>query len=72
MFVTVLGRMAGIHPDAYSSQRFDDVDPDEWYAPYVEWATQKKVVSGYGNGKFGPEDPITREQICLLYTSRCV
>ena len=33
---------------------------------YIEWAVKNKVVSGYGNGKFGPEDPITREQMAMM------
>ena len=37
-----------------------------WYAPYVEWATRNGVISGYGNGKFGPNDPITREQMAVI------
>ena len=37
-----------------------------WYADSAAWASANGVASGYGNGKFGPEDPITREQMALF------
>lgn len=36
---------------------------DSWYEPAVKWALANKIVSGYGNGNFGPDDPVTREQL---------
>ena len=39
---------------------------DAWYAPYVAWATENGIVTGYGDGRFGPEDPVSREQMCVL------
>ena len=62
MFVTVLGRMAGIRPMGEDSG-FWDVDRDSWYAPYVAWAAENGVVDGEGNGAFAPEQAITREQM---------
>ena len=66
MFVTVLGRLEGMDPQRYTAQSFEDVASGVWYAPYVEWATRNGVISGYGNGKFGPNDPITREQMAVI------
>ena len=66
MFVTVLGRLEGMDPQRYTAQSFEDVASGAWYAPYVEWATRNGVISGYGNGKFGPNDPITREQMAVI------
>lgn len=66
MFVTVLGRMEGADVTTYTAKTFDDVALGEWYAPYVEWATKNGVISGYGNGKFGPNDAITREQMAVI------
>lgn len=68
MFVTVLGRLAGVDTSKYTKSSFIDVplnSDTSWYAPYVEWANQNGIIQGYGNGKFGPMDEITHQQ---LYT----
>ncbi len=64
MFVTVLGRLAGVDQDLYNSKEpfFQDVKADQWYTPYVAWAAEERIILGYGNGKFGCEDTITVEQ----------
>ncbi len=67
MLVTVLGRLAGIDPADYTGKRvFSDVDPDTWYGPYVAWASENGVVEGVGGGRFAPNAPITREQLCTM------
>ena len=66
MFVTVLGRLAGIDADDYTEVNFDDVEAGTWYAPYVAWASEEGLVLGYGNGLFGTEDEITVEQAVVL------
>ncbi len=68
MYATVLGRMEGVAPAA-SDSGFADVAPDEYYAPYIAWAAQNGIVDGYGDGNFGPEDNITREQIAKMTAS---
>lgn len=45
---------------------FSDVASGCWYEKAVVWAQGKGIVEGYGNGKFGPEDPITREQMAVI------
>lgn len=45
---------------------FTDVAADAWYADSVNWAAEKGIVSGYGNGTFGPEEAITREQMAQI------
>lgn len=45
---------------------FDDVASHAWYADAVNWAAEKKVVAGYSDGTFGPEDTITREQMAVI------
>ncbi len=64
MLVTMLYKMDG-SPGA-SDSTFTDVPSDEWYAEPVAWASENGIVSGYGNGKFGPNDPISREQIATI------
>ena len=45
---------------------FTDVAGDAWYTDAVTWANISGIVTGYGNGKFGPNDPITREQLAVM------
>ena len=49
-----------------SASAFEDVSAQAWYADAVAWASANQVVGGYGNGKFGPEDSITREQMAAI------
>lgn len=66
MFVTVLGRLAGMDASKYQSSSFYDVSAQEWYGPSVEWAYCNDVVNGIGNYRFSPEGRITREQIATV------
>ena len=65
MLVTVLYRLEG-EPKVTGSSAFDDVASGQWYTDAVIWATQNEIVNGYGNGKFGPTDSITREQMATI------
>lgn len=66
MIVTILHRMEG-NPSA-SGTAFTDVPAGQWYTDAVAWASANQIVSGYGNGVFGPNDAITREQmVAILY-----
>ena len=49
-----------------TSSRFLDVDDDAWYTVSVNWAVVNNLASGYGPDKFGPDDPITREQLAAI------
>ena len=69
MIVTVLWRLSG-SPVVNYYMPFADVDQAAWYAEAVRWAASCGIVTGYDNGNFGPNDPITREQLAaILY--RC-
>ena len=68
MFVTALGRLAGINPVSYTIRSFTDVKADDYYAPYVEWAAQQNIVKGTGEGLFSPDVPVTREQMAVILT----
>ena len=65
MLVTVLWRMAG-KPEAEAPSGFDDVADGAWYADAVAWASETGLVLGYGDGRFGPKDDLTREQILTI------
>ncbi len=45
---------------------FSDVALDAPYADAVRWAVSEGLILGYGNGKFGPDDPVTREQLAVI------
>lgn len=65
MFVTVLFRFHGAKGDS-SQSAFVDVAPGEWYTAAINWAAANRIVDGVGNGKFAPNDPITRAQMCAM------
>ena len=64
MIVTILYRMDG--SPAAGSSAFADVAPGAYYASAVAWASANGIVTGYEDGSFGPEDPITREQMAAF------
>ena len=66
MFVTALGRLAGINPADYKNGKFTDVKTDAYYAPYVNWAASKGIVNGTGATTFAPDNKITREQMAVI------
>ena len=66
MFVAVIAKVEGLTLDNNVAVDFSDVQTGKYYAGAVKWATDNGIVSGYGNGKFGPNDAITREQICVM------
>ena len=66
MVATVLYRLAG-EPEAKGDNPFPDVEAGQWYSDAVIWAADEKIVEGYGNGSFGPNDPVTREQLVTMF-----
>ena len=46
--------------------QYGDVAEGAWYTEAIRWATSQGIISGYGNGMFGPDDPITREQLAVM------
>lgn len=53
-------------PGAPANTKYNDVTSGSWYAQAVAWADSRNIVNGYGAGKFGPSDPITREQLAAI------
>ena len=67
MLVTVLYRLFG-SPAVETADTFTDVSHDEWYTAAVSWASTNGIVSGYDTEHFGPNDPVTRQQmVAILY-----
>ena len=63
--VTILWRLSG-SPVVNYLMDFSDVDPAAWYGEAIRWAASEGIAGGYGGGVFGPNDPITREQLAVM------
>jgi flavodoxin len=66
--VSILYRAAG-SPSFSGGTAFPDVADTAYYATAVRWASSNSIVGGYSNGNFGPNDPITREQMAFILWS---
>lgn len=64
MLVTVLYRLSG--SDDPSENISVDAESEKWYTKAIAWATKNGIVEGYGNGEFGPNDMLTREQMVTI------
>ncbi|MBE6932055.1 MAG: hypothetical protein E7464_01560 [Ruminococcaceae bacterium] len=70
MLAKVLHNLEG-NPTAEFSGSFPDVMNGTWYEAAVMWASDVGIVSGYGNGNYGPDDDITREQLAVMLWRYC-
>ena len=67
MFVTVIGRLADVDTFSYLGEScFKDVVLNQWYTPYVSWASEYSIVNGYSSTIFGISDDITVEQAVTM------
>ena len=66
MVATTLWRMEG-ESDATDANGFTDVENGKWYTEAITWAAEKDITEGYGNGIFGTNDPVTREQLAGFF-----
>ena len=65
--MVVLATYFGVLEDAQAfplDSTFTDVDPTAWYAPVVAYAQVEGWTAGYGDGTFGPMDPVTEQMAC--------
>lgn len=51
---------------AAARSAFPDIPASEWYTGAVDWASETGIVSGYSDGRFGPDDSVTREQLAVM------
>ncbi|MGO1579955.1 MAG: S-layer homology domain-containing protein [Peptoniphilaceae bacterium] len=65
-FVTILGRIQNIDKNSYENGNFIDINGDEFYSSYVNWASRKGIVKGIGNKKFNPNGILTREEMAVI------
>ena len=66
MMATILWRMEG-SPAPKGKNSFTDVEAGKWYADAITWTAENSIFAGYGKDKFGPDDPITREQLAAIF-----
>ncbi len=64
-FAAIVVRALGL-AEGMGENSFSDVEKDDWYCGYVETAASYGIINGYGNGEFGPNDLITREQAMTM------
>jgi len=65
MIVTMLHRFEG-EPKVSADAGFTDVADGKWYSEAIRWAAANGIVNGYGDGTFGPNDQLTREQLAAI------
>ena len=65
MLATVLYRYAG-SPAVTGAADYTDTPAGAWYSSAVAWVSANGIMSGYGGGRFGPDDPVTREQLATI------
>ena len=66
MMATILWRMEG-SPKESPAAGFSDVSTGKWYSDAIDWAAESGVFAGYGGGRFGTNDAITREQLATIF-----
>lgn len=66
MVATVLWRMEG-SPAQEGDDPFTDTESGAWYSDGITWAAEAGIAEGYGGGLFGPNDPVTREQLAAFF-----
>ncbi len=66
MLVTVLWRAADC-PAPSGSAAFSDTAAESWYADALAWCAENGLIGGYGDGRFGPDDAVTREQLAAVF-----
>lgn len=63
---TIICRMLGMAENLSKSEVFTDVPTTHWANAYVGKVAEMGIVGGYGNGKYGPGDPVTYEQAITM------
>ena len=66
MMATILWRMEGSFAPKVENS-FTDVEAGMWYTDAITWTAENGIFAGYSKDKFGPDDPITREQLTAIF-----
>lgn len=70
-FIAVLGRLAGVAETTPTQTKFSDVNPNQYYAPHILWATEQHIVAGIDENRYGPDQNIRREDLLRMLHSYC-
>ena len=62
----IVARVRALNNVAAGASRFTDVADDHWAVGYINSAEQTGIINGYGDGNFGPSDPVTYEQVIKM------
>lgn len=65
MFITVLGRMAGVNPGEYDKLLYEDAPRSGYFTPYAQWAAMYGIAGGTEDYRFSPGQKITRQDIAM-------
>ena len=66
----VIFNMYGSNASVKNISYFSDVEMDEWYTNSINWCVSRRIINGFPDGTFKPEDFVTREDVLhLLYKS---
>lgn len=65
--VAMLARSLGLKADNVAASSFRDVSADSWGLPYLEALAKIGIIQGSGEGRFRPNDPITREELAAIF-----
>ncbi|OPX42807.1 endo-1,4-beta-xylanase A precursor [Ruminiclostridium hungatei] len=69
MLAAVLGKLCDAPVVKVEKSRFSDVPENKYYAPYIEWAVETGIMDGAANNKFGPDLPVSREEMAVIITN---
>lgn len=65
-FVRILAGAADVDLSKYSTSKFTDVKPNDWFETAVAWASETGITSGMSDNSFEPNNKITREQMAVM------
>ena len=68
--VALLHRLSGSE-ETYSENKFDDVRESDWYMQAISWAEKTGIAAGVENGKFSPDEYVSREQTAVFIMRFC-
>ncbi len=66
MFAQILFNACGADANTGTQSTYTDVPEDAWYCEAVGWAGSAGLIQGYGDGAFGPEAPVTRQDLAVM------
>lgn len=68
-FATVLANMLASDLSGISKSEFRDVPANSWYMKAVSWVKQNGLMNGDPDGRFRPNDPISRQEMCVVFSN---